>query len=38
MRFIGQDGDRPIKYAFNNLGGNTVFLTLLEIATVPIEA
>ena len=38
MRFIGQDGDRPIKYTFNNLGGNAVFLTLLEIATVPIEA
>ena len=38
MRFIGQDGDRPIKHAFNDLGGNTVFLTLLEVATVPIEA
>jgi len=38
MRFIGQDGDRPIKHAFNDLGSNTVFLTLLEVATVPIKA
>ena len=38
MRFIGQNGDRPIKHAFYDLGGNTVFLTFLEVATVPIEA
>ena len=38
LRFIGQDGDRPIKHAFNDLGGNTVFLALLEVVTVPIEA
>jgi hypothetical protein len=38
MCFVGQDSDRPVKHAFNDLGGNTVFLTFLEIATVPIEA
>jgi hypothetical protein len=38
MGFVRQDGDWSIKHAFNELGGQTVFLNLLEVATVSIEA
>jgi hypothetical protein len=37
-RMLSSGSDRPIKHTFNDLGGNTVFLILLKVATVPIEA